>query len=95
MGGPEELKQTILRMRRIFSDINLKIEDQIAVGNKVVTRWTLFGTQTGKLWGVPPTCKQVIYTGISINRLVDGKIVEEWCEGNMFGVMQQIGAFPS
>jgi predicted ester cyclase len=94
MGGPQELKATIARMRTIFSRISLKVEDQLATGDKVVTRWTLYGVQTRKLWGVPPTGKKVIYTGITINRLAKGKIVEEWCEGNLLSLMQQIGAFP-
>ena len=95
IGGRRELQGTVDRIRATFPDIALTIEDQFAVGNKVVTRWLLSGTHQGMLWNSAPTGKKVAYQGITIDRLVDGKIVEEWCEADLLGLMQQIGVFDS
>ncbi len=94
MGGVWEIKQTVQHILGAFPDIRITIDDQIAEGNKVVTRWTLRGTHQGEVWGVPATGIPVSYTGISINHVVDGRITEEWCELDLLGVMRQIGAGP-
>lgn len=60
----------------------------------VVTRWTFRGTHTGELMGIAPTGKQVTVTGISIDRVVGGKIVEEWNEMDDLGMMEQLGVVP-
>jgi len=70
------------------------IEDMIAEGDKVTTRWNFSGTHKGELMGVAPTGKQVTMTGISIIRIVGGKIVEEWGEFDNLGLMQQLGVIP-
>ena len=67
------------------------VEDMIAEGDKVVTRLSAFGTQTGELFGIPPTDKQVGMTAIAIHRIANGKIVEHWSELDNLGVMQQLG----
>ncbi|MHA1939963.1 MAG: ester cyclase [Candidatus Thorarchaeota archaeon] len=95
IGGPQEIKEALSNLRRALPDGQLTIEDQIAEQDKVVTRWTIRGTHQGELWGTAPTGKQVTYTGISINRVSEGKIVEDWFEADILGVMQQIGAIPS
>lgn len=95
MGGAQELKETINRIRAVFSNISLTIEDQFAAEDKVVTRWTLRGIHKGELWGVNPTGKRLAYKGISINRIANGQIVEEWCESDLFDLMRQIGVIPA
>jgi predicted ester cyclase len=75
-----------------FPDVHITIEDQIAEGDKVVTRWTDRGTHQGEYLDIAPTGKQVEYTGISIDRIADGKIVESWLESDRWGLMQQLGA---
>jgi len=66
----------------------------VAEGDKVVARWTSFGTHNGDFMGISPTGKQVTTSGITIFRLQDGKIVEEWSESDMLGMLQQVGALP-
>ena len=78
-----------------FADVSCVAEDVVAEGDKVAGRWTWRGTHKGEFMGVAPTGKQVTLTGICINRVVDGKIVEEWGEMDMLGLMQQLGAVPS
>jgi predicted ester cyclase len=81
---------------RIFHlDTHFTIEDVIAEGDKVVTRWTARGTHKGELQGIPPTGKQVVVTGIVINRLVNGKLEEGWSNFDALGMLQQLGVIPS
>jgi predicted ester cyclase len=95
VGGPQELKKIVNEFRHSFPNAHSTIEDQITEGDKVVTRWTIRGTHQGELWGTAPTGKQVTYTGITINRMTEGKIVEDWFEGDVLGLLQQIGAIPT
>ena len=74
--GPAGYKQLIAMYLRAFPDHQFTIEDQIAEGEKVVTRWTSTGTHKGELMGIPPTGVQSTVTGITINRIAGGKVVE-------------------
>lgn len=88
-------KQWVIGTKAIFSDTNIAIKDTIAEGNKVVIRWVMGGIQTGKYAGIPPTGQAFTISGISIYRIEDGKIVEDWSNTDMLGLMQQLGAIPS
>jgi steroid delta-isomerase-like uncharacterized protein len=77
-----------------FPDIKRPVEDLVAAGDKVVARWTSFGTHSGEFMGVPATGRFLRTSGITIFRLEDGKIVEEWSESDMLGMLQQVGAIP-
>jgi SnoaL-like polyketide cyclase len=68
------------------------IEDQVAEGDTVVTRWTTHGTNTGSLFGKPATNKPATITGITIDHIVGGKIVETWTNFDALGMLQQLGA---
>jgi steroid delta-isomerase-like uncharacterized protein len=77
-----------------FPDLKLMVEDQIAEGDKVVTRWSATGTHQGELLGIPPTGKQTTATGITIDRIQGGKIVETWTHWDNLGLLQQLGVVP-
>jgi len=77
-----------------FPDLKRPVEELIAEDDKVVARWSSVGTHSGDFMGTPPTGKTVRTTGITIFRLEDGKIVEEWSESDMLGMLQQVGALP-
>ena len=77
-----------------FPDSHWNVEDQIADGNKVVTRWTFIGTHRGTFMGIAPTEKQVVLDGIRIDRIVGGKIVEEWEQWDTLSMMQQLDVVP-
>ena len=70
------------------------IEDQIAEGDKVVTRLTSVGKHTGDLPGAPRTGNDMKMTSITIHRIVNGKLVEKWAEKDVLGLLQQIGVMP-
>jgi len=67
------------------------IEDQIAEGDKVLTRFRSRGTHQGELWGIPPTGREVEITNMSMSRIEGGKMVEEWPAPDRLGMMQQLG----
>ncbi len=77
-----------------FPDGRLTVNDQIGEDDKVAVRWNFTGTHKGELMG-HPTGKQVTMTGISIVRIVNGKIAEAWEEWDNLGMMQQLGVVPA
>ncbi len=93
--GQEALRQFVTMYRTAFPDLHFTLEDQVVEGDKIVTRWTVQGTQHGSLLGIPPTGKKVKVTGITISRMEDGKMTEVWVNWDMLGVLQQIGVVPA
>jgi predicted ester cyclase len=77
-----------------FPDEETTFEDQIAEGDKVVSRMTARATHAGEFQGISPTGKRITVTGIWIDRVAEGKIVERWGQVDMLRVMQQLGALP-
>jgi steroid delta-isomerase-like uncharacterized protein len=92
--GPEGSKQFVQVYLNAFPDVHFTIDDQIAEGDKVVTRWTASGTHKGELAGIPATGKSSTVTGINVERIMNGKIVESWGIFDQFGMMQQLGVIP-
>ena len=90
--GPQEFQTFVEQLRGAFPDIHVTIEDAFAAGDKVVARWSATMTHRGDHLGLPATGKQVRITGISIGRIVDGKIVEGWDNWDQLGMMREIGA---
>jgi len=90
--GPEGIRQFYGALREAFPDIHFTIEDQVAEGDRVVTRWTARATHTGAFQGIPPTGRQVSLAGIDIDRIVSGKVVECWPVADELGLLQQLGA---
>ena len=92
----EGYKKFITRNFATWSDIRCTIEDMVAEEDKVAVRWTWSGTHTGEfeLMGIAPTGNQVQMTGMSIIHIVGGKIVKEWSEMDMLGMIQQLGVLP-
>lgn len=93
MKGPESLKQFTAMMWAAFPNQHMTIEDQIAEGDKVVTRLIVRGTHQGDFMGIAPTGKQFTITGIVISRIIDGKIVECWQLFDLLGQLQQLGGY--
>ena len=89
--GPEGFKQYVGAYRSAFSDLHLEIEDQIAEGDKVVTRWTGTGTHDGELSGIAPTGNRVTLPGMEIVRISGGKLVEGWEGYDSMTMMGQLG----
>ncbi len=94
MVGPEAFKRSASAYKAAFPDMTMTIEEEIAEGDTVVVRWTARGTHEGELFGIPATGRQSTVTGITINRIVGGKIVEARTNWDTFGLLQQLGAIP-
>lgn len=90
--GRQGVKEFVQARARAFSDSRFTIEDQVAEGDRVVTRWTAHHTHTGEFLGVPATGKEATVTGMMLHRIANGKIQEEWGEYDLFGLFRQIGA---
>ena len=93
--GPEGVKEFASMYRNAFPDVQLSVEQQLAEGDMVASRWVAIGTHLGELMGIAPTGNRVTVAGTSIERIVDGRIEETWDNYDALGMMQQIGAIPS
>lgn len=74
-----------------FPDLQITVQDAFGLGDRAVVRWQMTGTQTGDLFGMPPTGKAVTVNGISIVREAGGVIVEDWVSEDTAGMMRQLG----
>jgi steroid delta-isomerase-like uncharacterized protein len=90
--GLEEFKALVIMYRSAFPDLRVPIEDLLAEGERVVSRWRTRGTHQGELLGIAPSGNQASVTGIIIDRISGGKIEEEWVDYDTLHLMQQIGA---
>ena len=92
--GIEGLKDVLRGMRAGFPDIHFAIEEQIAEGDKVLSRFEWTGTHRGEFLGVPATGRPVKVWGMVVDRLVDGRIKETRIIMDTLGLMMQLGAIP-
>jgi len=91
-----EEDQTALKgWHQAFSDITIVPEKLIAEDDLVTIYWIARGTNTGTGNGLPATGKKAELAGITIWRIVDGKIKEEWSAFDQLSMMQQLGLFPA
>ncbi|MBV9325541.1 MAG: ester cyclase [Chloroflexi bacterium] len=90
----EAVKEYSAGFRAALRDFRHVVEDQIAEGDKVVSRITAYGTHCGELMGIPATGRQVTMTGIAIHRVTDGKLVEHWSQNDLLGLLQRLGVVP-
>ncbi len=93
--GVEGLKDVLRGMRAAFPDMYWKVEEQIAEGNKVVTRFEWTGSHRGEFLGVPATGRRVKVWGIVIDRLDGDRIQDTRIIMDTLGLMAQLGAIPS
>ena len=89
--GPAEFGQLVLTYRTAFPDVHLTVEDAFGAGDRVVVRWVSRGTHLGPMMGIPPTGRPIEVMGISIFRIAEHKVAEEWEGFDTMGLMQQLG----
>ena len=92
--GSASFRAIVSMFRSAMPDIQLTIDDEVYAGDKVVHRWHLVGTDTGGVMGMPPSGKQLTFSGTTIVRMADGKIVERWANVDELGLLQQLGVVP-
>ena len=92
--GREGLKQVIAAFRTAFPDIDWVIEEMVAEGDKVFSRFTWNGTHRGEFFGVPATGKQITVKGAVIDRVLNGQMVDSRILMDGLGMMTQLGVIP-
>lgn len=93
--GRQGYKQGLSEDHAAFSNLSITIEDQIAEGDKVVTRFTWRGTHDkGKIMGKPPTGKKLESTAIFVHRISEGKIKEEWSASDLVERVRELDDAP-
>jgi steroid delta-isomerase-like uncharacterized protein len=90
--GPQEFQAFVEKFRGAFPDVHVTVEDAFGAGDKVVARWSATMTHKGGQLGIPASGKHVLITGISIGRIVNGKIVEGWDNWDQLTMLRDIGA---
>jgi predicted ester cyclase len=97
--GPEQIKRQAVLLRTAIPDLQPSLEDQLAQGDRVASRWLATGTNTGVL-GLPtgsvsPTGRAIEFAEIRIDRFENGRIVESWFLPDRFSLWQQLGLIPA
>lgn len=90
--GPTGLRVHLERLVQAFPDGRVTVDDQLAEGDTVTSRWTFRGTQTGELAGIAATGKQVTVAGITVSRIDGDVVAEEWTSWDRLGMLVQLGA---
>jgi len=92
--GIDAMKRFVAAYRSAFPDARSTVEDQVAAGDRVVTRWRARGTHLGQLGPIAATGRQFVMDGITIERFLGGKIAEVWVARDELGLLSQLGVLP-
>jgi len=94
VNGQAEAKEFFGAFLTGFSDINFVVDEIFGVDDRIIKRWTFNGTHSGEFAGIPATGNQISLKGVSVSRIVDGKIAEELDYMDDLGFLQQLGVIP-
>ena len=92
--GHEQFIERLNRFLAAFPDFAIRIDQLVAEGDMVVSRWTATGTHEGDWLGIPATGTRVEYTGTNLFRVACGTIAESWGHADHLGLLRQLGALP-
>ena len=92
--GPQEIKEHVSGWLKSFPDLRFHIEQTIAEGDRIVTQLVMEGTHQGAWMGIAPTGKRIQIRMITIHRIANGKIVEDWVLVESLGFFQQLSVLP-
>ena len=93
--GPEAIKKHMIAWLESFPDLQFTIEQMIAEQDRVFTQMVMVGTHKGEWLGIPPTGKTVSIRMMTLHRIQNGKVIEDWVLVESLGVFQQLGVLPS
>jgi predicted ester cyclase len=93
--GPEGVKMAAAMYHGAFPNMQITIDEQVAEGDTVVTRWTAVGVNSGPMGDMPASGKSVTVTGMGIDHYQDGKIVSSWGVFDQMGMLVQMGVIPA
>jgi steroid delta-isomerase-like uncharacterized protein len=89
--GPAGVKDVVAIYQRAL-DGHWDVREIFSVDDRVFSRWVGRGTHKGELMGIPATGKSITVEALSVHRIADGRIAEEWTAWDALGLLQQIGA---
>lgn len=89
--GPAAYRRQVERFLKGLPDLRFNIDETVSEKDKLVVAWTLTGTHSGELLGIPATNKKISVSGITINQIADGKILESTVLWDVLSLMQQLG----
>ena len=89
--GPAAYRRQVDRFLTGFPDLVFTVDDTVSEQDKLVVAWTVTGTHQGEFLGVPATNKKVSFSGITINQVGDGKIIESTVIWDGLGLLEQLG----
>ena len=92
--GPEGVK-ALVAVYQDALDGQWDVQEMLSVDDRVVTRWVGRGRHVGEINGIPPTQKEIAVDAITVHRIADGRIVEDWTVWDTLGMLQQMGAVPA
>jgi len=90
--GPAGMRRFVAEMRAAFPDWTVHTDDIVTNGDRLVSRWTVRATHRGAFAGLAATGRRVEIHGMSIHRIVDGQIRENWHAVDRLGLLLQLGA---
>ncbi len=93
--GIQGVKDNFNQYISAFQGAHITVLDQCGEGDLVASRWEARGRHTGEIMGIAPTGRDVVVSGLTLSRVENGKIVEEWTNWDTLGMLQQIGAIPA
>ncbi len=93
--GRQGMRAFVEMYRSAYPDTHLEIGEVIAEGDLVAMTWTATGTHQGELMGIAPTGRSVTVTGMGVDRISGGQIVESWANYDALGMLAQLGAIPA
>jgi steroid delta-isomerase-like uncharacterized protein len=88
-------KQKVAGFKSIFPDLEEDLQDIIACGDTVATRWVVTGSLRQEFMGIPAAGQTVTVEGMNFYRLKDGRVTDIWTQFDSVGMMQQLGAIPA
>lgn len=93
--GVQGLKEFVRELRQANPDLHVNIHDVAVDGDLLAARWTMAGTAHGEFRGIPATGRTWVMSGMNLARWEADKVVEEWGNYDMLGLLQQLGAAPA
>lgn len=93
--GPEAYKRQVTRFVTAFPDLHFNVEDMFGERDKLAVAWTISGTHRGEFMGIPASNKKVSVDGITLNHIVNGKIMDSYISWDALGLMRQLGVVPA
>jgi len=93
--GPEGMISTFRLLRSAFPNLRVRIHDQLAEGDKVVTRKTIAGVHQGEFMGIPPSGREIHIEVIDIVRILNGRYIEHWGINTLPAVLAELSAADS